>query len=152
MRDPRRWMSLLAGAWLGLLVTVAGIATPAPFATLSRPEAGRVVALVLSREAAASVILGALILVLQRFSLRRRLAEGHAAPQVDRVLILAAVGVFCTVAGYYGLQPMMAEARSGQGTLSFGQLHALSAGFYIVKMLAVAVLAFGLTRVRASSN
>ena len=150
MSDPRRWMAWLAGLWLGLLICVAAIATPAPFATLAKAEAGRVVALVLAREAAASLSLGAMLLLLQRASLRRDQTHGRAAPQVDRVLILAAIGVFCTLAGYYALQPMMVEARTGQGALSFGQLHALSAGFYIVKMVAVAVLAFGLTRARAS--
>lgn len=152
MSDPRRWMTFLAGLWLGLLIAVAAIATPAPFAALSKAEAGLVVARVLAREAGASVVLGALLLLLQRASLRRDQAHGRPAPQVDRVLILAAIGVFCTVAGYYGLQPMMVEARAGQGALSFGQLHALSAGFYIVKTVAVAVLAFGLTRARASLN
>jgi hypothetical protein len=46
-----------------------------------------------------------------------------------------------TVAGYFGLQPMMAAARAGQGALSFGQLHAVSAVFYLVKALLVVVLA-----------
>jgi hypothetical protein len=36
----------------------------------------------------------------------------------------------------------MAAARAGQGALSFGQLHAVSAGLYGVKVLLVAALAW----------
>jgi hypothetical protein len=50
--------------------------------------------------------------------------------------------VFCTVAGYFALQPMMAAARAGEGPLSFGQLHAVSAAFYAVKLLLVLALAW----------
>ena len=46
------------------------------------------------------------------------------------------------MAGYFALQPMMAAARAGQGPLSFGQLHALSAVFYAVKVVLVAALAW----------
>lgn len=142
MRDPRRWMALLAAGWLGLLLTVAAIATPAPFAALAKPDAGRVVAIVLSREAAASVLLGAAILLLQRWRVRRDLEQGRPVRQADRSWLLAAGAVFCTVAGYYGVQPWMAQAREGQGLLSFGQLHAISAAFFGIKLLLVAALAW----------
>jgi hypothetical protein len=46
------------------------------------------------------------------------------------------------VAGYFALLPMMAAARAGQGPLSFGQLHAVSAVFYGVKVLLVLALAW----------
>ena len=54
MRDPRRWMVLLAAAWLGALLALAAIGTPAPFATRPRPEAGSVVAPTVARVRAAS--------------------------------------------------------------------------------------------------
>ena len=57
-------------------------------------------------------------------------------------MILALGTVFCTVAGYFALQPMMAAARAGQGPLSFGQLHAVSAAFYGAKVLLVLALAW----------
>jgi len=56
--------------------------------------------------------------------------------------VLALGAVFCTVAGYFALQPLMAAARAGQGTLSFGQLHAISAAFYALKLVLVALLAW----------
>ena len=40
------WQRLLPGLWAGLLLGVALLATPAPFATLLPSDAGRVVAVV----------------------------------------------------------------------------------------------------------
>ena len=39
-------------------------------------------------------------------------------------LVLALGALFCIVAGHFALQPMMEAARAGQGSLSFGALHA----------------------------
>ena len=152
MKDPGRWMLLLAGVWLGLLVTVAAIATPAPFAALSRPDAGRVVAIVLAREAAASVVLAMAIMLLQRWQVRRKLAAGENVRQFDARLGLAAAALACTLAGYYAIQPQVSEARGGGGSLSFAQLHAISVGFYALKMALVAWLAFTLSRPASSSR
>ena len=49
-RAVKRLRVLLPGLWLGLLLTVALVATPAPFATLAQADAGRVVARVLAQE------------------------------------------------------------------------------------------------------
>jgi hypothetical protein len=50
--------------------------------------------------------------------------------------------MFCTIAGYFAVQTMLPAARAGQGPLSFGQLHAVSAGFFAIKVLAVTALAW----------
>jgi hypothetical protein len=152
MKDPQRWMLLLAAGWLGMLISVAAIATPAPFAALARPDAGKVVALVLGREAAASVVLAAMILLLQRWQVRLATEAGAAVRQFDARLALAAGALACTLAGYYAIQPQMAEARAGQGSLSFAQLHAISATFYGLKTVLVAALAFILSRPASSSR
>jgi len=57
-------------------------------------------------------------------------------------MALALGTVFCTVAGYFAVQPMMTAARAGQGALSFGQLHAVSAVFFVAKGLLVLALAW----------
>jgi hypothetical protein len=150
MRDPARWRALLAALWLGLLLTVAGIATPAAFATLPSAEAGRVAARVLAAEAYASVALGALLIGLER-ALARRDAAAGCGSQFGGGLLLALGALFCTVAGYFGVLPLMAEARGGAGRFTFGQLHAASTAFYAVKVALVAALAWGATR-RASSS
>jgi hypothetical protein len=131
---------LLPGLWAGLLLTVALVATPAPFALLQQADAGRVVARVLADEAYASLALGVLLLALARVRAKRQSDEG-AGSQFSLEMGLAAGALFCTVAGYFGLQPMMAAAKAGQGPLSFGQLHAVSAAFFLVKALLVLWLA-----------
>jgi hypothetical protein len=135
-----RWQRLLPGVWAGLLLAVALLATPAPFATLASADAGRVVARILRHEAYVSLALGLALLVLERLAARRQVDAGGS--QFSAGMALAAGALFCTVAGYFGLQPVMAAARAGQGALSFGQLHALSAGFYIVKTGLVLALAW----------
>jgi hypothetical protein len=136
------WRRLLPGLWLGWLLCVAIVATPAPFALLERAEAGRVVARVLAVEAHSALLLGALLLGLERVMAKRRFDAVEGASQFSLGMALAAGALFCTVAGYFGLQPMMAAARAGQGALSFGQLHAASAAFYGLKVVLVAALAW----------
>jgi hypothetical protein len=145
MRDPARWCVLLAAAWLGLLVCVAAIATPSAFAALPAPEAGRVAARVLAREAAVSLLFGAVLALMLR-ALARRRSEQTGASQFTPELALALGALFCTVAGYYGLQPLMSEARAGAGRFSFGQLHTASLVFYGLKLVLVAALAWRCSR------
>ncbi len=136
-----RLRRLLPGLWAGLLLTVALVATPAPFALLPQAEAGRVVSRVLAHEAYASLVLAAVLLALER-SAARRAAEAERGSQFSAGMALALGALFCTVAGYFALQPMMGPARAGQGPLSFGQLHAVSAAFFIVKAALVLALAW----------
>jgi hypothetical protein len=131
---------MLPGLWAGLLLGVAGLATPAPFATLAQSDAGRVVARVLMNEAYLSLALGALLLVLERLAARRAVLQGGSQFSVGMVLALGTL--FCAVVGYFALQPMMVAARAGQGALSFGQLHAISAAFFVLKLGLVLALAW----------
>lgn len=146
----QRWRLLLPGLWAGWLLCVAALATPAPFALLPQAEAGRVAGRMLAQEAYTALALGVVLLVLERLAARRDAASGQGS-QFSTGMVLALGALFCTVAGYFALQPMMAAARAGQGPLSFGQLHAVSAVFYGVKLLLVLALAWraagpGLTR------
>jgi Domain of unknown function (DUF4149) len=136
-----RWRALLPGLWAGALLCVALLATPAPFAVLAQADAGRVVGRVLAQEAAASLGLGIVLLLLERVAARRAAANGTGT-QFSTGMVLALGALFCTVAGYYAVQPMMAAARAGQGALSFGQLHAISAAFFVLKAGLVLVLAW----------
>ncbi len=144
----QRLRRLLPGLWLGLLLTVALIATPAPFATLLQADAARVVARVLANEAYASLVFGVLVLLLERRAARHSVEQGGT--QFNTGMVLALGALFCTVAGYFALQPLMGPARAGQGPLSFGQLHALSAAFYLVKVGFVATLAWRISRPASS--
>jgi len=136
-----RWRLLLPGLWAGGLLYVALIATPAPFALLAQADAGRVAGRMLGHEAAVSLLLGVIVLVLERMAARRAVA-GVGTSQFSAGMVLALGALFCTVAGYYAVQPMMAAARAGQGALSFGQLHAVSAAFFVIKAGLVLTLAW----------
>lgn len=149
-----RWRALLPGLWAGWLLCVALLATPAPFALLAQADAGRVAGRMLAQEAYTSLVLGTLLLVLERVAARRAATAGQGS-QFSAGMTLALGALFCTVAGYFALQPLMAAARAGQGTLTFGQLHAVSAVFYAVKLALVAALAWraaapGFSRVPSS--
>ena len=137
----QRWRQLLPGLWAGWLLCVAGLATPAPFATLVQADAGRVVSRMLAQEALSAVVLGAVLLALERVAARRA-----GGPQFGLGTGLVLGALFCTVFGYYALQPQMAAAKLGQGALSFGQLHALSAAFFVVKLGCVLALAWRAAR------
>ena len=145
MRDLARWARLLSALWLGALLTVALIATPAAFALLQRADAGRVAARILAHEAYLSLALGIVVVVLARFMARAR-AEAGQGSRFSTDLVLALGTVFCTVAGYFGVLPLMAEARAGRGSLSFGQLHAISSVFYAIKMALVCAMAWRFSR------
>jgi hypothetical protein len=149
-----RWRRWLPGLWAGWLLCVALLATPAAFALLQRADAGRVVARMLAQEAYTSLAIGLLLLMLERVAARRAAeASPHgAASQFSAGMALAALALFCTIAGYFGVQPMMSVARAGQGALSFGQLHAVSAAFFLLKLLAVLALAWRAAGLRPASS
>jgi Domain of unknown function (DUF4149) len=140
---------VLPGLWAGLLLGVATLATPAPFALLAAAEAGRVVGRVLAHEAYTSLALGVVLLILERLHARRAALQGQGI-QFTPGMMLCLGALFCTVAGYFGLQPLMAQARAGQGGLSFGQLHAVSAAFYLIKLGLVLALTWRAARPAAT--
>lgn len=127
--------ALVAGLWAGLLLCIALVATPAAFATLMPADAGRVVGHIFSREAYTSLVLALLMITLER----RRSEQAMSA----NVMLLLGTA-FCTVAGYFAVQPLMAAARAGQGSLSFGALHAISLGFFALKGCLVLAVAWRL--------
>jgi hypothetical protein len=140
-----RWRRLMPGLWAGWLLCVALLATPAAFALLPAAEAGRLVARMLAQEAYTSLALGVVVLVLERMAARRASGQDGGS-QFSAGMLLALGALFCTVAGYFGVLPHMQAARAGQGSLSFGQLHAISSAFYVVKLLLVLALAWRAAR------
>ena len=137
---------LLPGIWFGVLLAIALIATPAASNSLDKASFGAVARAIFAREAPTSLILGVVLLVIERRdALARHMATGVS--QVSTEMLLAAGALFCTVAGYYGVEPMMEQARLGAATsLTFMQLHAISLAFFGVKGLAVLALAWKATR------
>ena len=132
---------LIPGLWAGVLLCVALMAAPAPFATLTPQDAGRVVARLFVQEAYLSLGAAAVVVLLERRKAAAD-AETGGGSRFSMALMLTLVAMFCTVAGYFGIQPMLAAARNGQGAWTFGQLHAVSLAFFAVKLGAVGVLAW----------
>lgn len=142
-----RFRALLAALWGGLLLSVAWVAAPSAFAVLERAQAGLLVARLFSLEAQLSLAAGVLLMLMER-----RLARDRGLPAISAEFLLPAAAVFCTVAGYYALQPMMAAAKSGQGPWSFGALHGVSLVFYGIKLLLVLALAWRSTAAKVQAQ
>jgi len=153
-----RWQDALRrglpGLWAGLLAAIAFVAMPAAFAVLDREAAGRLARAVFEREAQLSVVLGIVLAMLERRAADDAVLQPEPASDDDDPgpprrgdpftagVLLPLGAIFCTVAGFYGLQPMMEQARAGMPTaLGFGQLHALSLAFFGAKGLMVLGLA-----------
>jgi hypothetical protein len=138
-----RIAAVLAGLWAGLLVCIASIAAPAAFATLARADAGRFVGRVFMTEAYLSIVLAVVLFVIER-QRTRSLAESGRGSALGANPVLLLGTLFCTVAGYFAIEPMLAAARMGQGPWSFGALHAASTAFFVLKGVLVLVLAWRL--------
>jgi hypothetical protein len=137
-----RLQALLAALWGGFLLCVAFAAAPSAFAVLERAQAGAFVARVFAIEAQLSLALGLVLMMIERRIVRDAAEAGGASNQFSARLLLPVVALFCTIAGYYGLQPLMADAKAGAGVESFAALHGASLAFFGVKGLAVLALAW----------
>jgi nitrate reductase gamma subunit len=140
-----RLRRVMPSVWLGVLLAVATLATPAAFAVLPRPDAGLVAARILGNEAGVSLVVSVALLIIER-ERTRRAAESGAASSISNDMLLILAALFCTVLGYFGAQWVMPAARAGQAWLSFGQWHALSVGLFGAKTLAVGLLAWRAAR------
>ncbi|MBV8034421.1 DUF4149 domain-containing protein [Roseateles sp.] len=144
-----RLQALLAALWGGLLLCVAFVAAPSAFAVLERAQAGAYVARMFATEAQVSLALALVLMLIERRLSRDAVEAGAASHVFSARLLLPAVALFCTIAGYYGLQPLMANAKAGAGVASFAALHGVSLAFFGVKGLAVLALAW-ITQRRSS--
>jgi len=139
-----RLAAWLAGLWAGVLWGIGLIGAPAGFATALPEAAGRVAGRMFTQEAYLSLLMVVVLFLMLRKRARAAAAAGSGSV-LSANLLLVFGALFCTVAGHFGLQPMMAAAKAGQGALSFGALHGASAGLYGLKAVLVSVLAWRLT-------
>lgn len=145
-----RLQALLAALWGGFLLCVAFAAAPSAFAVLELANAGLFVGRLFSVEAQVSLAAALILMLLERRVARDAVEVGAPSHVFSAELLLPAVALFCTIAGYYGLQPLMADARAGVGVASFAALHGISLAFFGLKGLAVLSLAWRLSRRRSS--
>ncbi len=99
-----------------------------------------------AQEANVSLALALLLFFVEQRRARQTAEQGRGSVLTAETLLLLGT-LFCTVAGYFAVQPMMAAARIGEGVWSFGALHAVSAAFYALKTLLVIALAWRFSRV-----
>ncbi len=144
MLNVTRLSAVLAGLWAGAMLAIGVLGAPAAFATAAPEVAGRIVGRMFMQEAHVSLVLGVVLFIMLRKRAQTLADRGQGSVfSTDMLLVLGAL--FLTVTGYFALQPMMQAARSGQGTLSFGALHGLSAGAFGLKGLLVLALAWRLS-------
>jgi len=133
MSLARHLSAWVAALWAGSLLGIGLIAAPSLFAVLDRAAAGQVAARMFQVEAYVSLGLAMLLILFERSQAR----QGSARPGVLLLLMLGVL--FCTVFGYFGLQPTMQAARAGApGWLSFGAAHGLSTVLFGLKGVLIA--------------
>jgi hypothetical protein len=135
----RQLRTLVAAVWMGLVLTLAAVAAPVLFAGLERAEAGRLAGNLFRIEAHVALGLAVVLFLLERRLASVRLQAGRGSVlSVNVLLVLGAL--FCTVLGYFALQPLMDAARAGQGPWSFGALHGVSSSLFALKGLLLLAL------------
>jgi hypothetical protein len=140
-----RLQILIATFWIGSLWTIGYLVAPTLFAALSdRSLAGSIAGQLFRAEAWLSIACGATLIALQKW----QSDQGNAGQRKWCLrLIYAMLG--CTLLGYFGLQPFMAELRATAGAggvmssdvkMQFGILHGISSALYLVESLLGAAL------------
>lgn len=139
-----RLRAVLAGLWAGGLITVGFLAAPTLFQLLDKAMAGQIAGRYFAHEAKLSLLLVAVLLLIERAIVRRPsgVVDGIARPQFSVNLALLLGVLFSVVVGYHVLQPLMEAAKQGQGRWSFLQLHGVSMGFFALRTVLVLVLAW----------
>lgn len=134
-----RVRTLLAALWLGLVVTLAAVVAPVLFAGLDREVAGRLAGQMFRIEANVALGLAIALFLIERRLAALRMRTGQGS-MLSRNLLLVLGALFCTVLGYFALQPMMEAARAGQGRFGFGVLHGASSVLFMLKGLLLLAL------------
>ncbi|GAB3544220.1 DUF4149 domain-containing protein [Noviherbaspirillum agri] len=133
---------LIATLWVGSLWTIGYLVAPTLFSTLDdRALAGSIAGSMFRIEAWLSLFCAAVLLVTSRS------ASTEAATKSVNWLVLGMVA--CTLLGYFGLQPFMADLRASaeQGGVmnpalrtQFGVVHGISSAFYLIQSMLGAIL------------
>lgn len=131
---------LIATLWAGSLWTVGYLVAPTLFATLSdRVLAGTIAGRLFRIEAWLSVVCALALILLAR------LTQPGEDVRARRQLLVLAIGMLaCTLVGFFGVQPFMANLREAAGPggvmdsdakATFAILHGVSSVFYLIQSL-----------------
>ncbi|HEV2610549.1 MAG TPA: DUF4149 domain-containing protein [Noviherbaspirillum sp.] len=141
-----RIRSIIVTLWVGSLWTIGYMVAPTLFATLTdRALAGTIAGSLFRIEAWLSVACALALLLL--FKLKSADTPDDRNGRVRTKLVICMLA--CTLIGYFGLQPFMAELRqsvlpgevmSGDARTRFALLHGISSAIYLVQSLLGVVL------------
>ncbi|MBC7701465.1 DUF4149 domain-containing protein [Aquabacterium sp.] len=144
MTFASRLQQLLSAIWAGVLLAVGGVAAPSLFAVLDRSLAGLAAGRIFAIEAFVSLVLAMVLFFIERQRTRQAaLQAGQSLMSTELMLVMGAL--FATVLGHFAISPMIVAAKAGQGSLSFGTLHAMSSSLFLFKGVLVLALAWRLT-------
>ncbi|WP_334187564.1 DUF4149 domain-containing protein [Noviherbaspirillum sp.] len=132
-----RW--LIVTLWVGSLWTIGYVVAPTLFATLTdRTLAGTIAGSLFRIEAWLSVACAMSLLLLFKVA-----GAGDTDGRAGRVRMMLVIGMLaCTLIGYFGLQPFMAdlrqsvlpgEAMGGDTRARFALLHGISSAIYLMQ-------------------
>ena len=131
---------LIATLWVGSLWTVGYLVAPTLFSTLSdKVLAGTVAGQLFRIEAWLSVVCASALIAFTIFA-----NSDHNLKQRRILLAILSAMLVCTLIGYFGLQPLMADLREAAGPggvmdsevrMKFGMLHGVSAVFFLIQSL-----------------
>jgi hypothetical protein len=131
---------LIATVWAGSLWTIGYLVAPTLFSALpDRALAGTIAGQLFRTEAWLSVACAVALFILLKFG-----NAGENAKQRRNLLVIVSAMLACTLIGYFGLQPFMAELREAAGLggamdsnarMKFGILHGISAVIYLLQSL-----------------
>ena len=125
---------LMVTLWAGSLWAIGYVAAPTLFRTLDTVTAGSVAGNLLRSEAWLSMVVGPLVLVL--IAVSKDVSDGR------RKLLYALVGsmLVCVLVNYFGLWPVMVEAKLAGERSRFGMLHGISMVFYLIQSVLAGLL------------
>lgn len=129
---------LIAALWVGSLWTIGYLVAPTLFSILDdKALAGSIAGRMFRIEAWLSLFCALVLIATSRF------ASGECGNVEKKRLQWLVLGmVACTVLGYFGLQPFMAELREVAGhsrvmdsatRAQFGVLHGIASAFYLIQ-------------------
>lgn len=139
-----RLQAMMAGLWAGMLLTIGALGAPVLFQMLDKSVAGQIAGRYFFVEAKVSLVMTAVMLVLERAIVRSESA-GQGGPvhsQLSGNLMVLLAILLTVVLGYEVLQPMMDAARTTAGRWTFMQLHGLSMSLYACRALLILLLAW----------
>lgn len=130
---------LLVTLWVGSLWTIGYVVAPTLFATLAdRVLAGFIAGKLFRIEAWLSVTCAIALIVSFKWKVDDRGTRAH------KHLLWIVSGMFaCTLVGYFGLQPFMAELKESaaggvmdaETRVRFGLLHGVASAFYFIQSI-----------------